>query len=243
MTIMAKTTIVAVTTALLLGGVAFAQDTTTTTTPAPGTPTSVPEQTGGTPIPNSVDPATTAPGAGTGSEGTSAAEDAPMVDPSMADGTRTTEDPASPTAVPGADPTAGTTGTTADAPTTMPAAPATTAADGGWRSYESMKDQFTGEITGGFAADDLIGANVVDQEGNSVGEVSDLVVGSDQRVQHVIVDVGGFLGLGQKPVAIQLDQLRKSDESSSLMVTMSKDQIEDMPSVSRDDDGLFSTSS
>jgi sporulation protein YlmC with PRC-barrel domain len=239
---MAKTTIIAVTTAMLLGGGAFAQDTGTATTPAPGAPTSVPEATGGAPIPNSDDPATTASGTGTGSEGTSAAQDAPQVDPSMGNGTRTTADPASPTTVPGANPTAGTTGTTADAPAAMPAAPATTAADGSWRSYESMKDQFKGEITGGFKADDLIGANVVDQDGKSVGEVSDLVVDADQKVQHVIVDVGGFLGIGEKPVAIQLDQLKKSDETSALMVTMSKDQIENMPSVKKDDDGMLTSS-
>lgn len=106
-----------------------------------------------------------------------------------------------------------------------------------------MKDQFKGEITGGFKADDLIGANVVDQDGKSVGEVSDLVVGDDQKVQHVIVDVGGFLGIGEKPVAIQLDQLKKSDETSALMVTMSKDQIENMPSVTKGDDGSLTSSS
>jgi sporulation protein YlmC with PRC-barrel domain len=242
---MAKTTIVAVTTALLLGGAAFAQDTTAPTVPAPGTPTSVPEKTSGAPIPNSVDPATTAPGAGTGSEGTSAAGEAPQVDPSMADGTRTTADPVSPTATPGADPSAGTGGTgsmATSAPDTTMAAPTATADSGSWRSYESIKDQFKGEISGGFKADDLIGANVVDKDGNSVGEVSDLVVGSDQKVQHVIVDVGGFLGLGEKPVAIQLDQLKKSDETSAFMVSMSKDQIENMPSVRKGEDGALTNS-
>lgn len=241
---MVKTSIVAVTTAFLFGSAAFAQDTPATTTPAPGAPTSVPEKAGGAPIPNSVDPATTAPGTGTGSEGTSAASEAPQVDPSMANGTRTTEDPASPTATPGVNPTAGPAADTSTA-TTAPAvaAPSTTAANGSWRSYESMKDQFKGEITGGFKADDLIGANVVDQDGKSVGEVSDLVVGDDQKVQHVIVDVGGFLGIGEKPVAIQLDQLKKSDETSALMVTMSKDQIENMPSVTKGDDGSLTSSS
>src|SRR3712207_2875349 len=41
-----------------------------------------------------------------------------------------------------------------------------------------------------------------------IGEVSDLIVTEDGRVEAVGVDVGGFLGLGEKRVALAWDSIR-----------------------------------
>ncbi|MDH2328070.1 PRC-barrel domain-containing protein [Cereibacter sp. SYSU M97828] len=47
----------------------------------------------------------------------------------------------------------------------------------------------------------------VDQDWDDVGEISDLVIGEDGQVKAVLTDIGGFLGLGEKTVAISMDEL------------------------------------
>ncbi|WP_435170619.1 PRC-barrel domain-containing protein [Falsirhodobacter sp. 1013] len=47
----------------------------------------------------------------------------------------------------------------------------------------------------------------VDQEWDDVGEISDLVIGEDGQVKAVLTDIGGFLGMGEKTVAVSMDDL------------------------------------
>jgi sporulation protein YlmC with PRC-barrel domain len=53
----------------------------------------------------------------------------------------------------------------------------------------------------------LTGATVYDANDESVGEVSQLNIDSDGKITEAIVDVGGFLGMGEKPVALSLSEL------------------------------------
>ncbi|MFO1070794.1 MAG: PRC-barrel domain-containing protein [Geminicoccaceae bacterium] len=86
-------------------------------------------------------------------------------------------------------------------------------------------------------AEDLIGRDVVDGDGNSVGEVQDLMIDADKKVTHVLVDVGGFLGIGSKTVALQADQLLLSEgDGGDLVTSMAKDQIEALPGYEKQDD-------
>lgn len=55
--------------------------------------------------------------------------------------------------------------------------------------------------------EELLGAAAYGSNGEWVGEVSELSLGEDGKVSAVIVDVGGFLGLGEKPVALSMDQV------------------------------------
>jgi sporulation protein YlmC with PRC-barrel domain len=50
----------------------------------------------------------------------------------------------------------------------------------------------------------LIGMTVVDPDNNTIGEVDDLLVEKDGRVHALIVGVGGFLGIGEKDVALPM---------------------------------------
>ncbi|WP_133251606.1 PRC-barrel domain-containing protein [Zavarzinia aquatilis] len=80
----------------------------------------------------------------------------------------------------------------------------------------------------------LIGADVTNAAGEDVGEVTDLVIGSDNKVSTAIVSVGGFLGVGDKLVAIALADLTVTpDEDGALTVKVaaSKDQLKAMPEV------------
>jgi sporulation protein YlmC with PRC-barrel domain len=66
-------------------------------------------------------------------------------------------------------------------------------------------------------AGDLIGKSVVNQEGDEVGEIEDIVIGTSDKAVQAIVSVGGFLGIGDKNVAVAFDELQQHDEDSVLL--------------------------
>lgn len=57
-------------------------------------------------------------------------------------------------------------------------------------------------------AEDLDGAYVYGADDETVGEIGSLVMGDDGKVAQVVINVGGFLGLGEKPVAVTWDELQ-----------------------------------
>jgi sporulation protein YlmC with PRC-barrel domain len=58
------------------------------------------------------------------------------------------------------------------------------------------------------ARQDLIGTSVRNAQNENVGEVDDLVIDKTGRVKGVVVGVGGFLGVGEKHVAMAWNELR-----------------------------------
>ena len=74
----------------------------------------------------------------------------------------------------------------------------------------------------------MIGAAVVNENGEEVGEIKDLVIDANQ-VEYAVVSVGGFLGVGEKDVAVPLDQLKLGVDESYLMSGETEDQLEQMP--------------
>ncbi|MBU2360070.1 MAG: PRC-barrel domain-containing protein, partial [Alphaproteobacteria bacterium] len=81
--------------------------------------------------------------------------------------------------------------------------------------------------------DALTGTEVYGPDDKEVGEIGDLVMGTDGTVTDVIVDVGGFLGLGEKPVSIAFDsvQIMKKTDSDDMRayVSMTEDQLKELP--------------
>jgi hypothetical protein len=73
---------------------------------------------------------------------------------------------------------------------------------------------------------------------NDVGEVNDVVLDWDGSVKAVVLGVGGFLGMGEKDVAIEMSSLRKVRESNDsndwfLVVNTSKDMLTNAPAYVR----------
>jgi sporulation protein YlmC with PRC-barrel domain len=62
--------------------------------------------------------------------------------------------------------------------------------------------------------------NVYDPSDAKIGEISDVLVGKDGRVEAFIVSVGGFLGVGQKDVAVPFSAVRASEKSGTWYLTM-----------------------
>lgn len=82
-------------------------------------------------------------------------------------------------------------------------------------------------------ADELTGAEVKDPAGDKVGKVEDLVLEGDQ-VSGVVIDVGGFLGIGAHRVMIPVESLAvvRDDDGESVKhveTGLTKDELEAMP--------------
>jgi len=85
-----------------------------------------------------------------------------------------------------------------------------------------VEGQITMQSENTILADDLIGSNVYSDAGEKIGDVDDLIVNLDGSVEGVVIGVGGFLGLGEKWVAVKMDSLSTmTDESGTLRLVSS----------------------
>ena len=81
----------------------------------------------------------------------------------------------------------------------------------------------------GLSADDLRGIGVYGINDELIGTIGDIVTNPDGSFDAVIVDVGGFLGLGAKPVAVGFDNLVFSADTFGnryLFLNTTREQLE-----------------
>ena len=79
----------------------------------------------------------------------------------------------------------------------------------------------------------LIGLDIKNEQNETIGEIDDVVVDSDGRVQQVVVSVGGFLGVGARSVAIAWNDVRFDAQRETAVVNMTKDQLSAQPEFQR----------
>lgn len=90
-------------------------------------------------------------------------------------------------------------------------------------------DMMTGATI--MSASDYIGKRVYDNAGNDIGEVNDLIMSNDGKIQATILGVGGFLGIGEKDVAVAVSSVEmvKDGDDVKLVVNATKEQLEKAP--------------
>lgn len=79
------------------------------------------------------------------------------------------------------------------------------------------------------SAANLMGTNVYGADDAKVGEIGDVILTGDKKVDSIIVDVGGFLGIGEKKVAVGMENLKfMTDKNGNryLYTNFTKDQLE-----------------
>lgn len=81
----------------------------------------------------------------------------------------------------------------------------------------------------GLTADELRGIGVYGINDEQIGTIGDIITNPDLSFDAVIVDVGGFLGLGAKPVAVGFDNLAFSADTFGnryLFLNASREELE-----------------
>ena len=85
------------------------------------------------------------------------------------------------------------------------------------------------KVATGFRASKVIGSSVVNDAGDTVGKVDDIIIAEDGKAPFVVLAVGGFLGIGDKKVAVPLDQLQLGEDEAYLMSAETEEQLEQLP--------------
>ncbi|MBL8698188.1 MAG: PRC-barrel domain-containing protein [Alphaproteobacteria bacterium] len=90
---------------------------------------------------------------------------------------------------------------------------------------------------GPLSASDLMGLDILNGADETVGEIKDVVVTADGRISDVIVGVGGFLGVGERHVALPWEQLRIGRSANDAVVARTgatTEQLKALPAMKRD---------
>ena len=87
---------------------------------------------------------------------------------------------------------------------------------------------------GTMTPDDLTGATLFDRHDRAVGEVVDVTTDASGRVESIVTDVGGFLGLISHRVALSSTQVsvrRGDDGAPRLMLALSEQELRELPDL------------
>jgi hypothetical protein len=140
------------------------------------------------------------------------AAEAPESEPALPSAEAPSSEPASPPS--------------AEAPQSIePAAPKSAEAPSGTQFL-------TKQESSDYLASNLIGESVYNSQDEVIGDINDLVSDETGKFVAVLIGTGGFLGMGEKDVALRFEDLRFTrDESNDIKViaNMSKDMIASAP--------------
>ena len=87
-------------------------------------------------------------------------------------------------------------------------------------------------------AEDLKGTDVISPTGQKLGDIDDFVLTGDGKIDAVVVEFGGFLGIGTKHVAVAYQGLKFMVGPSNeryLVINVTKDQLNAQPDYNKDD--------
>jgi hypothetical protein len=116
-------------------------------------------------------------------------------------------------------------GQTTTTPSSSPSKSATAPAMGGQKFINTQtSDQWL--------ASDIMGLKVMGSGDESIGSVTDLLLDKSGNIVAAVIGVGGFLGIGQKDVAISFDTLNVSqdkDGNPQARLSLSKKELEGAP--------------
>ena len=81
------------------------------------------------------------------------------------------------------------------------------------------------------ASDEMIGTAVHNINDEEVGSIADLVMDQDHKLAGVVLSVGGFLGVGDKWVAVPVEQIElpKGDQPARLLLAVTEEQLTNAP--------------
>lgn len=95
----------------------------------------------------------------------------------------------------------------------------------------------SGSKAGLMSADDIVGSSVRDTDGKDIGQVEDLMVSSDGKIESAIVSLGGVLGVGGRQVKVPFDSLdlkRDASNPDKIYAQASRQTLESAPAYDED---------
>ena len=89
---------------------------------------------------------------------------------------------------------------------------ATVAVIGALISTPGLAQNQTASAKNEWQASKLINMNVYNDQNEKIGDIKELLLDKSGKIDTVAIGVGGFLGMGERDVAVKFDQLKWSNE-------------------------------
>lgn len=122
------------------------------------------------------------------------------------------------------------------APSTTPEANVTTAPKASTAADVSATTpgsiNYYAKSDGAWRASKLIGAKVVNNAGETVGDINEIVLDGAGKATAAVIGVGGFLGMGEHEVAVNFDSLkvaRAADGRATVTLNVTKESLKAAP--------------
>ena len=98
------------------------------------------------------------------------------------------------------------------------------------------KAEILTNVPAGVTVTDWYKQNVYDPSDSKIGEIMDVLVAPDGKISALIVGVGGFLGAGEKDVAVPFNAVKHTSKNSKVYLTMdtTKDALKSAPGFKYD---------
>jgi sporulation protein YlmC with PRC-barrel domain len=96
--------------------------------------------------------------------------------------------------------------------------------------------QMLATLPAGVTVTDWYKQSVYDPSDSKIGEIMDVLVSPDGHISTLIVGVGGFLGAGEKDVAVPFGAVKHTEKNSKIYLTMdtTKDALKNAPGFKYD---------
>jgi hypothetical protein len=126
------------------------------------------------------------------------------------------------------------------AQTTTPPSDATTPANP--PTETNATTQGTQATGGEMGINRLVGVDVHNPQDQKIGEIKDLLMSSDNKIDTAIVNVGGLMGVAGRNVAVAWNQVQLTHDQDEIKATvnMTEDQLKALPEY-RSDGGIWHT--
>ncbi len=122
--------------------------------------------------------------------------------------------------------------TTAPPTTSPPTAPSSTTAPSANMSNTSQR-WYTRQ-NDDMRSSKLIGTTVRNSAGENIGDINEILIDKSGRVAAVVIGVGGFLGIGEREVAMNFNAIMPRIDSSGALVvttTVTRDELRGAPAL------------
>ena len=88
---------------------------------------------------------------------------------------------------------------------------------------------------GSYKASELVGKSVKNLQGEDIGQIEELVIGSNGEVGYAVLSFGGFLGVGDKLFAVPWTSLAHQPDHEYLTLDISPKKLEKAPGFDKND--------
>ena len=93
-------------------------------------------------------------------------------------------------------------------------------------------DYISQQQTGEWLASRMIGQPVENSTGENLGDINDVIVSENGEVVGAVIGVGGFLGIGEKNIAVPFEKIStamKGEDESVVVLNATKEELQAAP--------------